>query len=65
MANHTDDDIRDRAYTLWIEAGSPDGRDLEFWHNAERELAETAELDVSEAKADISLPPLPAGTIAR
>jgi hypothetical protein len=26
--------IRERAYTLWQEAGSPTGRDQEFWHRA-------------------------------
>jgi len=26
--------IRERAYTLWQEAGSPSGRDQEFWHRA-------------------------------
>jgi hypothetical protein len=26
--------IRERAYQLWQEAGCPDGRDEEFWHKA-------------------------------
>jgi hypothetical protein len=26
--------IRERAYALWQEAGSPSGRDQEFWHRA-------------------------------
>ena len=26
--------IRDRAYGLWQEAGSPEGRDEEFWRRA-------------------------------
>jgi hypothetical protein len=28
---------RERAYYLWLEAGSPEGRDLEFWAQAEAE----------------------------
>jgi hypothetical protein len=32
-----------RAYELWEQAGKPDGRDQEFYHQAERELTETAE----------------------
>lgn len=31
--------ILERAYQLWEEAGRPDGRDNEFWHQAEAELA--------------------------
>jgi hypothetical protein len=32
-----------RAYELWELAGKPDGKDQEFYHQAERELTETAE----------------------
>jgi len=48
MHTPSDDAIRDRAYALWIEAGSPEGNDLYFWHAAEQELAgedETAPLE--------------------
>lgn len=38
MPSPTDDQIRTRAHELWELAGSPDGRDDEFWHEAEREL---------------------------
>ena len=31
-----------RAYELWEQAGKPDGKDEEFYHQAERELSETA-----------------------
>lgn len=54
-------DIRDRAYALWVEAGSPDGRDQEFWHRAERELAEEAGLDSSDAASGVTQPTPPAG----
>ena len=61
MHTKHEDDIRDRAYALWVEAGSPDGRDEEFWHRAESELAEQGELDSSEGASSIAQPPLVAG----
>jgi hypothetical protein len=30
--------IKDKAYRLWQDAGSPDGRDQEFWFQAEAEV---------------------------
>jgi len=30
--------VYDRAYDLWQQAGSPEGRSDEFWFAAEREL---------------------------
>ena len=36
-ASNTEQRIRDRAYALWQEAGRPEGRDHEFWHQAEAE----------------------------
>lgn len=65
MHSISDDDIRDRAYALWVEQGSPEGRDQEFWHRAERELSEESGLDTSAAAADITQPTPPAGTLAR
>ena len=35
-----------RAYELWEQAGKPDGKDQEFYHQAERELTEAAEAPV-------------------
>jgi hypothetical protein len=32
--------IRERAQEIWTEHGRPEGRDVEFWLAAERELAE-------------------------
>jgi hypothetical protein len=32
--------IRDRAYQLWVSAGRPDGRTVDFWQEAEREIQE-------------------------
>ncbi|WEK04976.1 MAG: DUF2934 domain-containing protein [Candidatus Devosia phytovorans] len=61
MHSPSEDDIRDRAYALWVEAGSPDGRDQEFWHRAESELAEEAGLDISGQASDVTQPTPPAG----
>lgn len=44
MEQPTDDQIRLRAHQLWEQAGRPEGREDEFWHRAEQELQETAEL---------------------
>ena len=44
MAYPTDEQIRTRAHQLWEEAGKPDGRDDEFWHQAERELLSMEDL---------------------
>jgi cell fate (sporulation/competence/biofilm development) regulator YlbF (YheA/YmcA/DUF963 family) len=38
MAKPSEDQIRKRAQELWERAGKPDGRDEEFWHQAEKEL---------------------------
>jgi Protein of unknown function (DUF2934) len=36
----SEDDIRKKAHELWEAAGRPDGRDQEFWQEAERQLKE-------------------------
>lgn len=38
MAESTEDEIGKRAYELWEENGRPEGRQDEFWHQAEQEL---------------------------
>ena len=38
MPDPTPEQIRQRAYELWEAAGCPEGREQEFWHEAEREL---------------------------
>lgn len=35
----SEDQIRSYAHQLWEKAGKPEGRDAEFWHAAETELA--------------------------
>jgi len=44
MTNPADEQIRARAHQLWEQAGKPDGRDQEFWCQAEQELKEMADL---------------------
>ena len=55
------DAIRDRAYALWINDGSPEGSEQEYWYRAERELSEEAGLDLSEEAAEVKRPTPPAG----
>ena len=45
MAKPSGMEIVRRAYELWEQAGKPDGQDQEFYHQAERELTETAAPD--------------------
>jgi Protein of unknown function (DUF2934) len=40
MAKPTEEQIRIRAHELWEQNHRPDGRDDEFWHQAERELSQ-------------------------
>ena len=44
----TKEQVIHRAYQLWEQAGKPEGRDQEFYHQAERELAD----HVPEISAD-------------
>ena len=43
MDKPTEDQIRQRAHELWEQSHRPDGRDEEFWNQAERELQEAEE----------------------
>lgn len=42
MAFETEDHIRVRAYHLWEASGRPEGRDLEFWEQAQQSAPEGA-----------------------
>jgi hypothetical protein len=44
MDKPTEEQIRQRAHELWEQGGRPEGREAEFWHQAERELHEKEEL---------------------
>jgi hypothetical protein len=37
MSDYNENEISKRAYELWENAGKPDGRDSEFWFQAEKE----------------------------
>jgi hypothetical protein len=43
MAEPTKEQVIHRAYELWEQAGKPEGRDDEFYHQAERELQEAGD----------------------
>lgn len=45
MAKPTEEQIRVRAHELWEQAGRPEGREDEFWHQAEKELTGGATAD--------------------
>jgi len=32
--------VRERAYQLWLDADKPDGREMEHWQEAEKQIAE-------------------------
>jgi hypothetical protein len=59
-----DEKIRARAYELWDIAGQPEGREQEFWYDAERELAEEEEVDVSAEASKLDLPPVVPGRLS-
>jgi hypothetical protein len=48
--------IQAKARELWQKAGSPEGRDLEFWLAAEHELRRESE-DVNETKNGVATSP--------
>lgn len=56
--------IRDRAYQLWQDAGQPEDREQEFWYQAERDLAEEDEVDLSAEASALDLPPLVPGRLS-
>lgn len=40
MSYDREQQVRERAYSLWESAGSPEGREQEFWAWAEKLIAE-------------------------
>jgi hypothetical protein len=38
MDPELEDRIRQRAYDLWLESGEPEGSEMDFWLQAEREI---------------------------
>lgn len=45
MTTDREEQIRSRAHELWEQSGSPEGRETEFWLQAERELGQTDRSD--------------------
>ena len=52
-AQPTEEQIRKRAFELWEQAGKPEGREDEFWNQAQRELQGAEERDDPNKGADI------------
>ena len=53
MAQPTEEQIRKRAFELWEQAGKPEGREDEFWQQAQRELQDAEERGDLDKGADI------------
>ena len=56
MTDQPDDNIRQRAYALWKDAGSPEGDDEKFWLDAETELMARGALDRPTPDAEAPTP---------
>ena len=52
-----DEKIKQRAHELWEAEGSPEGRKLEFWLQAERELSEAPAATPGSSDSDTEQPP--------
>jgi hypothetical protein len=48
MAKPSEEQIRERAHQLWEAAGKPEGREHDFWYQAERELTGNATTNPDE-----------------
>lgn len=48
----SDGDIRSRAYELWLDAGSPEGRAEEFWEKARLNLTLSEEPTAEDVVSD-------------
>lgn len=63
MADHDQERIRERAYALWERAGSPEGDELSFWIEAERQVndetdGQSHDAETSETPAVMPVPPI-------
>ena len=52
-----DEKIKQRAHELLEAEGSPEGRELEFWLQAERELSEASAAAPGSSDSDTEQPP--------
>jgi hypothetical protein len=48
----SEEKVRTRAYELWLEAGSPEGRDQEFWRQAQSQVSATSAATQEDVVAD-------------
>lgn len=48
----SEDKVRTRAYELWLQAGSPEGRDEEFWQEAQSQVSAPSAPTQEDAIAD-------------
>jgi hypothetical protein len=53
MAHPTEEQIRKRAFELWEQSGKPEGRQDEFWDQAQKELQGAEERGAPNKGADI------------
>ena len=53
MVQPTEEQIRKRAFELWEQAGKPEGREDDFWNQAQRELQSAEERDDPSKAAEI------------
>jgi Protein of unknown function (DUF2934) len=56
MEKPTVEQFRQRAQELWLENHRPDGRDDEFWYQAEKELDENELEDIAREPPPTILP---------
>ena len=54
MSKADEDRIRVRAHQLWELAGKPEGRQDEYWREAERELSENSGQKAEESSKTIT-----------
>ena len=52
MPKPSETEITRRAYELWEQAGKPEGKDEDFYLQAERELSEAAAQDAAEPRIE-------------
>ena len=64
LAKASEDKIRERAYQLWDGAGRPEGREQEFWYDAQRELGAEDEVDTSAEGEGLDMPLLVPGRLS-
>ena len=55
MDKPTEEQIRQRAHEIWERHHRPDGREDEFWHQAEKELQEGDELGIDRGEPRVSV----------